>query len=74
MRFFKKLVSLGFTEKGTDEQRIEGGKGFSQANSTCKGPEAGAHLKCLGSSKGASVTAVEVVIGDGVRANRDLIA
>lgn len=30
-------------------------------------PEAGAYLRCAGSSKGARVTTVEVVIGDEVK-------
>lgn len=31
LKVFKKLISLGLTEKGTHEQRIEEGEGVSQA-------------------------------------------
>lgn len=31
LKFFKKLVSLGFTDEGTYEQGIEGGEGVRQA-------------------------------------------
>lgn len=44
-----------------------------RGNSKCESTEAGARLRCLGSSKGASVTFMEVVIGDEVRDNGDQI-
>lgn len=76
MKFLKMLISLGLTQEGTNGQKIEGmiesakqiseedissGKGSSKS----KGPEAGAHLRCLGSIQITCMTAVKAVMGYG---------